>query len=65
MTKPDTNPDLLKTAPLSLRITPRLKAHLEQLAAEDKRSLASYVELALRKHAKAELKKLGFTDAGL
>jgi hypothetical protein len=41
----------LKTAPLSIRIRPDLKATLEQLAEEDRRSLAGYVELVLEKHA--------------
>ncbi|MGE0766837.1 MAG: hypothetical protein AB7L90_10265 [Hyphomicrobiaceae bacterium] len=39
-----------KTAPLSVRITPDLKAALEALAEADKRSLASYVEIVLQEH---------------
>lgn len=43
-----------KTAALSIRIEPELKAALERLASADKRSLASYVEIALQKHVDAE-----------
>lgn len=39
-----------KTAALSIRVEPELKAALERLAEEDKRSLASYVEIALQAH---------------
>jgi predicted transcriptional regulator len=39
-----------KSAPLSIRITPTLKEALERLAEADKRSLASYVEIALQAH---------------
>lgn len=37
----------LRTAPLGLRITPRLKAALEQAAADDHRSVASMAELII------------------
>lgn len=39
-----------KTAPLSIRIKPDLKAALEALAQADRRPLSSYVELALEEH---------------
>jgi predicted HicB family RNase H-like nuclease len=39
---------------LSIRIEPELKAALERFASADKRSLASYVEIALQKHVDAE-----------
>jgi predicted transcriptional regulator len=42
-----------KIAPLSIRITPDLKASLERLAEADKRSLAGYVEIALQAHVDA------------
>jgi len=41
---------MTKTAALSLRIEPELKAALERLAEADRRSLASYVEIALQDH---------------
>jgi hypothetical protein len=41
---------MTKTAALSIRIEPALKAALEKLAAADKRSLASYVEIVLQEH---------------
>jgi predicted DNA-binding protein len=44
----------LRSAPLGLRITPRLKAALEELAKADHRTLASYVELALEAHVEAK-----------
>jgi hypothetical protein len=49
--------DETRSAPLGLRITPRLKAALEQLAKADHRTLASYVELALERHVAAEANK--------
>jgi predicted transcriptional regulator len=49
----------LKTAPLSIRIRPDLKAKLEQLAEEDRRSLAGYVELVLERHAEERTQKRG------
>jgi predicted transcriptional regulator len=45
---------MTKTAALSIRIEPELKAALERLASADKRSLASYVEIALQKHVDTE-----------
>jgi predicted DNA-binding protein len=43
-----------RSAPLGLRITPRLKTALEELAKADHRTLASYVELALEAHVVAK-----------
>jgi len=37
----------LRNAPLGLRITPTLKAALEQAAEDDRRSVASMVEIIL------------------
>jgi predicted HicB family RNase H-like nuclease len=47
---------MTKTAALSIRIEPKLKADLERLAAADKRSLASYVEIALQRHVDDQAK---------
>jgi predicted transcriptional regulator len=49
------NPDELKTAPLSVRVKPSLKVLLEELAHADQRSLASYIEIALQKHVEREM----------
>jgi predicted HicB family RNase H-like nuclease len=46
-----------KSAPLSIRITPDLKAALEKLAAADKRSLASYVEIVLQTYVDRKSKR--------
>ena len=46
-----------KSAPLSIRITPDLKATLEKLAAADKRSLASYVEIILQAYVNRKGKR--------
>jgi predicted transcriptional regulator len=48
---------MTKTAALSIRIEPQLKSDLERLAERDKRSLASYVEIALQAHVDAETKR--------
>jgi predicted HicB family RNase H-like nuclease len=48
-----------RSAPLGLRITPRLKAELEALAKADRRTLASYVELALEAHVEAKKQEAG------
>jgi hypothetical protein len=48
---------MTKTAALSVRIEPELKAGLERLAEADRRSLASYVELVLQDHVKAATKR--------
>ena len=45
-----------KSAPLGLRITPSLKKALDEAAAADGRSLASYAERALAEH----LRKKGY-----
>jgi hypothetical protein len=45
---------MTKTAALSLRIEPELKTALERLAEADRRSLASYVELALQDHVERQ-----------
>ena len=39
-----------KTAVLSFRVRPEIKAALDKLAEKDRRSLASYVELVLERH---------------
>jgi hypothetical protein len=39
-----------KTAVLSFRVRPEIKAALDKLADADRRSLASYVELVLERH---------------
>jgi hypothetical protein len=39
-----------KTAHLNMRIDPKLKAAAEQLAKDDRRSLASLVEYLLQQH---------------
>jgi len=48
---------MTKTAALSIRITPELKLALEDLAENDKRSLASYVEIALQQHVDERMKR--------
>jgi hypothetical protein len=47
-----------KTAPLGLRITPALKRALEQAAADDDRTVASYAAKVLTDH----LRKTGRFD---
>jgi len=42
MTKPE-----LKTAPLSIRIRPSLKAAIEEVASRERRSVAEFVEIVL------------------
>lgn len=39
-----------KTTPISFRIREDIKAELQRLAAEDRRSLSAYIELALEGH---------------
>jgi hypothetical protein len=39
-----------RTAPISIRVKPDVKAAIERLAKEDKRSLSAYVELVLEEH---------------
>jgi hypothetical protein len=43
----------LKTAPLSIRIRPSLKAAIEQLAEKDRRSVAEFVEIVLEDYVTA------------
>jgi predicted transcriptional regulator len=45
---------MTKTAALSIRIEPELKAALEKLAEADRRSVAAYVEIALRDHVERQ-----------
>jgi len=40
-----------RSAALNVRIRPELKAKLEKLAAQDRRTLSAYVELVLEQHA--------------
>jgi hypothetical protein len=40
-----------RTVPVGLRLTPSLKATLEEFARTDRRSLASYVQIVLEDHA--------------
>jgi hypothetical protein len=46
----------LRSSPLGLRIRPSLKTPLEKLARDDKRTLASYIELVLEEHVAAKKK---------
>jgi hypothetical protein len=39
-----------KTHPVAIRMDPDVKAALERLAADDNRSLSSYIGLLLRRH---------------
>ncbi|MBO6892855.1 MAG: hypothetical protein JJ866_13010 [Roseibium sp.] len=50
---------MARTASLGLRIEPTVKAALEIAAKEDRRTVASYVELVLIEHLKAK----GYLDA--
>lgn len=45
---------MTKTASLSFRIDPAVKAAVEKAAEEDGRSIASYVERALADHLRAK-----------
>jgi len=47
----------LKTAPLSIRIRPSLKAAIEKLAQENRRSVAEFVEIVLEDHVNAVMRK--------
>lgn len=40
-----------KTERLSIRLTKTLRRRLEKLAAEDRRKLASYIDVVLEEHA--------------
>ena len=46
-----------RSAPISYRIRPSLKAELERLAEADKRTLSQYIELALEAHVEAKRKE--------
>jgi predicted DNA-binding protein len=48
-----------RTDPISFRIKAEIKEALERLAKADKRSLSSYIELALEAHIEATKKKDG------
>jgi hypothetical protein len=41
-----------RIAHLNLRVRPALKAKLEKLAEQDRRTLSSYVEIVLEEHVK-------------
>lgn len=47
-----TDGEELRTASLGLRVWPSLKAVIDQLAREDNRSTAQYIELLLLRHAR-------------
>lgn len=46
-----------KTERLSIRLTRSLRRRLEKLAAEDRRKLASYIELILEEHTDRKVEK--------
>jgi hypothetical protein len=46
-----------RSAALSFRITPSLKAALEQLAKADRRPLSNYLELVLEAHVEQKRKE--------
>ena len=46
--------DMAKTVPMSFRLDPDLKAKLQKLADQDRRSLTNYVEVLLEKHISAQ-----------
>jgi hypothetical protein len=43
---------MTRTAQMNLRVRPALKAQLEKLAKEDRRTLSAYVEKLLEDHVK-------------
>lgn len=45
--------DEKKTAAISLKVTPSLKAALDRLAARDRRPLSPYIEMVLDAHVRA------------
>jgi hypothetical protein len=49
--------DETRSAPISYRIRPSLKAELERLAADDRRPLSQYIELVLEEHVAATKKR--------
>jgi hypothetical protein len=50
---------MMKTSPLSFRVDANIKAALEKLAADDNRSLSSYIQLLLKQHVEAKLTRTG------
>jgi hypothetical protein len=46
---------MARNAQLNLRVSPILKAKLEKLAEEDRRTLSAYVEKLLEDHVKSAL----------
>ena len=44
---------MARSAPMNLRVRPTLKAQLEKLAKEDRRTLSAYVEKLLEDHVKS------------
>lgn len=46
-----------RTAPVGLRLTPRLKEALAALANAERRTLASYIELVLEAHVEQRRKE--------
>lgn len=51
--------DETRTAPIGLRVMPRLKKALLELAKAEHRTLASYIELALEAHVEQLKKQAG------
>ena len=47
---------MARSAPISLRVEPALKAALEKAAEADRRTLAAYIEIVLSEHVE-QLKK--------
>jgi predicted transcriptional regulator len=41
---------MMRTAPFSMRLPPDLKAKLQKLADQDRRSLTNYIEVVLLQH---------------
>ena len=49
--------DEQRSAQIGFRVRPSLKAELERLAKQDRRTLASYLEIALEAHVEAKRKE--------
>jgi hypothetical protein len=47
---------MARSTQVNLRVRPALKAKLEQLAKEDRRTLSAYIEKLLEDHVKALLR---------
>jgi predicted transcriptional regulator len=45
---------MTRTAPFSMRLPPSLKAELQALADQDRRSLTNYIEVVLLQHIERE-----------